>query len=83
MATATKAKGFDVRCPHCHDEDATISLDLADVQTVRCSACDEEFTVREAILMVTTELQKWQAVGRWVEMAAGLRTGSDDVSAES
>ena len=65
---ATKT-GFGVSCPHCHDTDGSIALDLNDVQTIRCSGCDEEFSPQQARDMVAAELARWEAVCRWVEMA--------------
>lgn len=73
MATATKAsKGFKVICPHCHDTDATVSLDLADVRKLSCSSCDETFSPEEARDLVAAELARWDAVCRWVELATEM-----------
>jgi Zn ribbon nucleic-acid-binding protein len=67
---ATKPKlSFGVCCPHCHDADATLALDLADVGSITCSACDSTFSAREARDMVASELAKWQRVVAWCELA--------------
>lgn len=68
MATATKT-GFKVTCPFCRDEDATVSIDLADVNACTCSGCSEEFTVDTARKMAAAELARWEAVAAWVAMA--------------
>lgn len=73
MATATRTKTtFGVCCPHCHDTDAVLGLDLNEVGTIRCSACDEEFTARQARDMAAETLARWEKVVRWVEMAQDL-----------
>jgi uncharacterized protein (DUF983 family) len=73
MANATRtSKGFKVSCPHCHDEDATVRIDLNNLAVCTCSACDEEFSPREARDLVAAELARWEAVCRWVEMASEL-----------
>lgn len=72
MATATKT-GFGVSCPHCRDEDATISLDLNDVRTARCNGCDEEFSPQQARDMAAAELARWEAVCRWVELMPAVK----------
>lgn len=73
MATATKvSKGFKVTCPHCHDTDATINLDLNDVRSLTCSSCDETFSPQQARDLAAAELARWDAVCRWVELATEL-----------
>ncbi len=75
MATATgnkAVKGFKVTCPHCHDGDATVTIDLNDLSECRCSGCDEVFTAREACEMFAREAARWEAVAAWVELAKGL-----------
>jgi transcription elongation factor Elf1 len=73
MASETKTKkSLNVSCPLCHDEDATISMDLNQIGTIRCSACDGEFTAAEARDMVEAELARWQRVCHLVEVAANL-----------
>lgn len=68
MATATKtAKGFKVTCPFCGD--AAVRIDLADLNTITCGNCDEEFTAKAAVAKVTEQLKQWEAVARWVAMA--------------
>jgi transposase-like protein len=73
MATATKSKTtFGVSCPFCHDEDATIGMDLNELGTIRCSSCDEEFTARQACDLAAAELARWEKVVRMTEMAATM-----------
>lgn len=67
-ATKTKATGFSVTCPHCHDTDSTVTIDLNNVCECRCSGCDETFTPLEARDMIAAELARWDVVCRWVQM---------------
>lgn len=68
---ATKAKtGFGVSCPHCHDEDAVVSIDLNDLNECSCSSCDETFSPRQARDLAAAELARWEKVVRWAEMMA-------------
>lgn len=72
MATTTTtktAKGFKVICPFCGDKEAAVTIDLSDLKTITCSACEEEFSARDAVEKATEQLKQWQAVARWVEMA--------------
>ena len=70
MAKTTPARGFGVTCPKCHNEDATISLDLNDVHMLTCSYCEEAFSAEEARDLAAAALAKWDAVCRWVALAA-------------
>jgi transposase-like protein len=75
MATATASKtikGFQVTCPFCKDEDATISLDLNDLSSCQCSSCDETFSPARARDLVAAELARWERVVRWVDSAAAI-----------
>jgi hypothetical protein len=65
----TKKTGFAVTCPHCHDTDATISVDLNDLGAILCTSCDETFTAVEACEIVQAELHRWEKVVRWIEAA--------------
>lgn len=68
--TATKTtRGFQVTCPHCHDADASVSIDLNNLAECRCSGCDEVFGPRQARDLVAAELARWDAIVRWVEAA--------------
>jgi transcription elongation factor Elf1 len=71
MATKSKTT-FGVTCPHCHDTDAVVSIDLNEVGTIRCSACDTEFTATEARDLAAAELARWEKVVAWVAMAKDL-----------
>ncbi len=72
MATAIKTTGFNVSCPHCHDADATVTIDLNNLAECRCSSCDETFAAYEARDLVAAELARWDAVVRWVAMACEM-----------
>lgn len=70
MATGTKAaKGFQVSCPYCGDEDATVRMDLNRLGECSCSACDAEFSPAEAVAKLTKELAQWQKVVSWMTAA--------------
>ena len=58
------AKGFDLCCIKCGEE-VCLSLDLNDLDTVRCPECDGEFTLDE----VRTFLGQWQRLLAWVDLA--------------
>lgn len=71
MATATKTRtNFRVSCPSCHDEDATLAIDLANINEITCSSCDSKFSAREAYDQVEKELARWAKVIRWAELAS-------------
>ena len=67
--TTTTAKRFNVTCPHCHDADAIVSLDLNDLAECRCSGCDEVFSPEQARDLAAAELARWDAVAKWIQMA--------------
>lgn len=68
MATQ-QTKGFALPCPKCHEETATLALDLTDLETVRCLDCDETFTLSEARDEAAAALARWEALIRWTEAA--------------
>lgn len=70
MATATRTtKGFAVTCPCCGDPEATVKIDLNDLAACECSGCGEEFSPAEAVARLSKELERWEKVARWAEMA--------------
>lgn len=74
MATATKvSKGFKVCCPSC-GECETVTIDLNDLTSCTCTACDDQFTPQAARAKFAAELAKWSAVCRWVDLAAEAMT---------
>jgi hypothetical protein len=68
MTTATQPevqRGFqNVPCLKCM-EVGTVSIDLCDLETCRCSACCDEFTTDE----VRTTLAVWARVLDWIDLA--------------
>jgi hypothetical protein len=81
MATVTNKKatfsGFSVVCPACgaNEDDATITLNVNQLDAydcMHCSNCDWEGSPGEAVAMMTTKLQRWQKLARWVELAGEL-----------
>lgn len=71
MASATRtAKGFDLCCPMCGDAEATVKMDLNNLKSCECNACGEEFSPADAVAKLTEQLNRWQAVARWIDMAA-------------
>jgi hypothetical protein len=69
---AKTTKGFAVTCPHCHDEDATVSIDLNSMIDCHCSSCDDTFSPTHARDLAAAELARWDAVCRWVELAGTI-----------
>jgi hypothetical protein len=72
MKTATQTKGFAVTCQHCHDVDATVTIDLNNLAECRCSSCDETFSPAQARDLAAAELAKREKVIRWIETAAEI-----------
>lgn len=66
---ATKTRTLKVLCPFCMDADATITLDLGNLDVCQCSACDTEFSPTEAAAMFTGMASRWEAVAEWVKQA--------------
>jgi uncharacterized protein (DUF983 family) len=74
MATASKSKtGFNVACPKCGEHES-LTLALDNVQALECSSCGESFSAREARDLAAAELARWEAVCRWVDLAAEMAT---------
>lgn len=70
MATATQTtRGFGVCCPHCHDGDAVLTLNLNDLGEITCPVCDAVFTAAEAVELVREQLAAWQRLAAWIELA--------------
>jgi hypothetical protein len=72
MATAKKTKGFAVTCPYCHDADATLLIDLNNLEEIICSQCEATVSPRVARDLAATELARWERVVCWVETAATI-----------
>lgn len=66
MAGKTKP-GFAVICPFCHDKDAMLSIDLANLSSITCQGCDETFHPEQARDMVFELLQEWEQICKWVD----------------
>jgi uncharacterized protein (DUF983 family) len=71
-ATTTTARGFKLICPHCHEQEGTIWMDLADLGNCQCNSCSQDFSTADAIGMLTAELDRWREVARWIETAPEL-----------
>lgn len=66
--TTSTTRGFDVHCPHCGCQEQSIGIPhLADVETLLCSECDEEFDPYSARELVAAELARWDALIAWLE----------------
>lgn len=64
-ATDTPARGFQgLRCVLCGAE-ATISLDLDDLDTFHCPECSEDFTADD----VRAQIEAWGKVLAWIDSA--------------
>jgi hypothetical protein len=46
-----------------------VSIDLTDLGSITCSACDEVFSATQARDLAAAELARWEKVVRWVEAA--------------
>jgi transcription elongation factor Elf1 len=58
-------KGFGyLPCPLCGAE-ATVSVDLDDLDTFRCGECDDTFTAYD----LRERMEKWQKVLGWLDSA--------------
>jgi hypothetical protein len=66
---ATKTRSLELSCPHCMGEDATITLDLGNLDECQCGSCDQTFSPAEAAAMFTAMAEKWEAVAKWVKSA--------------
>ena len=51
-----------VPCPKCGQAEATVRLDLSDLETCHCVDCDETFSLD----LVRDFIAKWQRVLGWV-----------------
>lgn len=68
MATETQMTGFkSLSCPFCGSNEATMTLDLGELDFVTCSECSEEFTPEKAVAKATATLAAWQGVAKMVE----------------
>ncbi len=67
MSDATAADGWGgLPCPRCGEAEATIVLDLADLDRCVCAECEAEFTVDE----VRAIINRWSGVIRWIELVS-------------
>jgi hypothetical protein len=71
MATATPIpeakteRGLLLPCPLCGEAEATVQLNLADLDTCTCLECDAEFSLDE----LAGRLARWQALLAWRDLA--------------
>jgi transposase-like protein len=71
MASATgKFTGFQVVCPYCQRPRRHVSLNLNDLTECHCDQCSETFTPETARDLAAAELARWEAVVRWIALAA-------------
>jgi hypothetical protein len=64
-ADPTRPTGFGpLRCPVCGQE-ATVSLDLDDLQTFRCGECDDTFSADDVRIMIAD----WKRVLDWIALS--------------
>lgn len=70
MAGTKTAKGFKARCPICFsDDENSLVLDLHELESITCTACDTTFSVEHAVSKAREALEQWEKIRRWV--AAG------------
>lgn len=61
---------FKLSCPKCGADDTNaILLDLNALNVVKCDACSEEFTAKEAASIFREHASRWESVVRWIESA--------------
>ncbi len=63
--TIKTSKGLYLPCPCCGEEEASINLCLADMESFKCVECDGEFTLE----YIHTFIAKWSRVAAWIESA--------------
>lgn len=61
---ARKAKGFNVKCVKCGQEEC-VSLAAHDLEQFSCSECGETFTAQDVVAM----MKEWAALLKWIETA--------------
>jgi hypothetical protein len=68
VVAAVKAKGWGLLpCPLCGEQQASVHLDLTDLDTFHCADCDSDFSASD----VKAFIEKWSKVLAWCEMAPG------------
>jgi hypothetical protein len=66
------AKGFGaLPCPCCGEAQATITLDLTDLEGFHCRNCDADFAAAD----VRAFIERWTRVLAWIDGAASLQEG--------
>jgi len=53
---------METTCPRCLTQGATVTLELADGDTLHCNDCDEEFTVGDVEALV----ESWGKLLPWL-----------------
>lgn len=66
---STPTRNLQVLCPFCADADATLSLDLNDLNAITCSACDEVFSAQAAYERAAELAARWASVVEWIGRA--------------
>ena len=59
----TAERGQTLPCPCCGEENATITLNLADAESLVCQDCEADFTVDQ----VRAFIAKWGRLLAWIE----------------
>lgn len=72
MAAEERTPGFVLVCPSCGEQDVSVTLDLADLTTCHCSACEDDFAVHTAIAQLTDRLAQYVLLESWINMAADV-----------
>lgn len=55
-------------CPMCGEANASITLDITDLDTLHCADCEADYTVDD----VTNFVAKWKSVLQWVDAGRAL-----------
>jgi transcription elongation factor Elf1 len=69
MATRIKSPTLELTCPFCGHDDAVLSLNLNDLDSITCGECEQEFSAEEAANKARALARKWDAVVRWIDTA--------------
>lgn len=67
-APAARDGGLLLPCPRCGQAEASVTLYLADLDTLECGDCGEEFTLDEVRALV----ERWGRIIAWIDQAPRL-----------
>jgi len=65
MDETTRTTGMNVRCLLCGSDEGTRRLDLDDLRTINCSACDESFSTDD----LRAHIEQARRLLAWIDAA--------------